>query len=129
MMQEQPVYGDVVEEICSYLIDATGRAEKAGIDPGKIIIDPGIGFGKTVEHNLQILKRLREFKKTGKPVMIGTSRKSFIGEVSGKDVEERVFGTASTVAVAVSNGANIVRVHDVSQMRDVVTVTDAIMKV
>ncbi len=125
-MQDAPVYGDVVGDIMSCLSKAVGLAERSGIDPKKIFVDPGIGFGKTIEHNLVLLKYLRRFRELGKPVLVGTSRKSFIGEITGKDVKERVFGTAASVAVSVMNGADVVRVHDVAQMRDVVMVMDAI---
>ncbi|KPK37931.1 MAG: dihydropteroate synthase, partial [Omnitrophica WOR_2 bacterium SM23_29] len=103
-------------------------AKDAGLSDDKIVIDPGIGFGKTVEHNLKILRKLREFKSLGYPILIGSSRKSFIGKVLGVDVGERLFGTAASVCVAIQNGANILRVHDVQQMRQVARLTDAILK-
>ena len=109
-----------------YLQEAILLAEEAGIDPGKIIIDPGIGFGKTLEHNVTILRQLSRFKELGKPVLVGTSRKSFIGALTGKEVSDRAFGTAASISAAVMNGADIVRVHDVSWMRDVTRVIDAI---
>ncbi|RKY00227.1 dihydropteroate synthase, partial [Candidatus Poribacteria bacterium] len=104
------------------------RAVEGGVSPERIIIDPGIGFGKTVEHNLEIIRRLREFKSLGKPILIGTSRKSFIGHVLNLPVEERVEGTAATVAISIANGADIVRVHDVKQMKRVAAMTDAICR-
>ncbi|MFH1845961.1 MAG: dihydropteroate synthase [Candidatus Omnitrophota bacterium] len=125
-MQEDPIYDDVIENIYQYLLTAVNYAEKKGIDPEKIIVDPGIGFGKTVEHNILILKNLNRFKELGKPVLIGTSRKSFIGKITGKEVGDRIFGTAASVAAAILNGADIVRIHDVSQMLDVVKVIDAV---
>jgi len=129
-MQDAPYYDDVMSEICSYLSEASVRAEDAGIDPEKIIVDPGIGFGKTLEHNLMILKELGRLKEELKrPVLAGASRKSFIGEVTGKDVTKRVFGTAASVSAAVLAGADIVRVHDVGEMADVVRVADAIRRV
>ncbi len=127
-MQDAPEYDDVVEEIFDYLKRSVERATGAGIDPEKMIVDPGIGFGKTLEQNLVVLKDLSRFKELGKPVLVGTSRKSFIGSITGKDVENRLWGTASSVSLAVSNGADIVRVHDAGEMKDVVKVTDAILK-
>jgi dihydropteroate synthase len=125
-MQLEPVYKDVISEIIEYLSSSIKVAEDAGIDPGKIIVDPGVGFGKTKEHNLRILKKLSCFRILSKPVMIGTSRKSFIGEITGKPTGERVFGTAATVSAAVMAGADIVRVHDVAEMIDVTVMAEAI---
>ncbi|MBC7188997.1 dihydropteroate synthase, partial [Candidatus Aerophobetes bacterium] len=99
----------------------------AGVDENMIIIDPGIGFGKLPEHNLTIIKNLREFSNLGKPLLIGVSRKSFIGKVLNESLpEKRLEGTASAVAISVINGANIVRVHDVGFMAKVVKMADAI---
>jgi dihydropteroate synthase len=125
-MQERPFYENIIEEICSYLEESVIIAVEAGVSSDKIIIDPGIGFGKTVAHNLRILKELDRFKTLGKPVLVGTSRKSFIGTLTGKDVNDRLFGTAASLTAAVIRGADIVRVHDIEAMRDVVSVTDAI---
>jgi len=123
-MQQNPAYGDVVKEIKEFFIDRICEAEKAGIK--NIIIDPGIGFGKTTEHNLQILKRLSELKELGCPILIGTSRKSFIGNVTGLPVNARLEGTLVSVAIAIMNGANIVRVHDVKECRKAVQIADAV---
>ena len=123
-MQQNPAYGDVVKEIKEFFIDRICEAEKAGIK--NIIIDPGIGFGKTTEHNLQILKRLSELKELGCPILIGTSRKSFIGNVTGLPVNARLEGTLASVAIAIMNGANIVRVHDVKECRKAVQIADAV---
>lgn len=128
-MQDKPVYGDVVEDIFAFFVDAIEKASRAGIDPEKIIVDPGIGFGKTLEHNLKILKGLKRFRDLGRPLLAGTSRKSFIGALTGKEAGDRVLGTAASVAVAVINGADIVRVHDVGMMRDVVSVSDAVRRI
>lgn len=128
VMQDRPLYADVIEDIYSYLSEAIGAAIKAGIGAEKIIVDPGIGFGKTLGHNISILRHLRRFKGLGKPVLVGTSRKAFIGELTHKDVNDRTFGTAATCAAAIMNGADIIRVHDVDQMRDVVRVIDAIIR-
>ncbi|MGB2601559.1 MAG: dihydropteroate synthase [Candidatus Omnitrophota bacterium] len=125
-MQEDLRYGDLFEEVSGYLAEAIVIAEDAGIDPEKIIIDPGIGFGKTLEHNLLLLRDLRKLKQLGKPILVGASRKSFIGSITDKDVTDRAFGTAASVAVAIMNGADIIRVHDVSEMSDVARVVDAI---
>ncbi|MFC1570349.1 dihydropteroate synthase [Candidatus Omnitrophota bacterium] len=127
-MQDDPSYDDVIEEIKSYLFDSIEIAEACGIDPNKIIVDPGIGFGKTLEHNLKILHELASFKSLEKPILVGSSRKAFIGSLTGKETEERVFGTAATLTAAIMNGANIVRVHDIGQMKDVVSVSDAILE-
>jgi len=128
-MQKNPVYRSLVGDITDGLRHSISIAKDAGISADSIVIDPGIGFGKTVEHNLKILKRLREFKSLGCPIMVGTSRKSFIGKVLGAEAQERLFGTAASVAVAIQNGADIVRVHDVDQMRQVARMTDAILNV
>ncbi len=128
-MQINPQYRDCPAEIAQFLRDQIAFALSSGIKREKIIVDPGIGFGKTVEHNLQILNRLRELKELGFPVLIGPSRKSFIGRILHmNDPAQRVWGTASAVAVAIANGADIVRVHDVRQMRDVVRIADAIVR-
>jgi len=127
-MQDNPTYEDVVTEIHDFLARRIAAAVAAGIEEKQIIVDPGFGFGKTVDHNLEILRRLGEFRRLGRPVLIGTSRKSTIGKVLDKPVEERLWGTAATCAVAIANGANIIRVHDVSEMIQVAQMTDAIMR-
>jgi len=129
-MQKDPQYGDVIGEISDYLEEGIARAETAGLRRDQIVVDPGFGFGKTVEHNLELLRRLREFRCLGCPVMIGTSRKSTIGKLLGDlPPEERVEGTAATVALAVAAGADMVRVHDVKQMARVARVADAVVRV
>jgi dihydropteroate synthase len=125
-MQENPHYEDLIGEMITYLEKAISVAEKSGIDPGKIIVDPGFGFGKDTGHNLAILKNLKSFKKLGKPLLVGTSRKSFIGALTGENAGERVYGTASSVAIAIMSGADIVRVHDVLAMKKVALVADAV---
>ncbi|MDW8029902.1 MAG: dihydropteroate synthase [Armatimonadota bacterium] len=128
-MQINPTYEDCVNEIAEFLKQQAEAVMKLGLPKDKIIVDPGIGFGKTVEHNLEILRRLREIKALGFPVLIGTSRKSFIGKILGIEVPaERVWGTAATVAIAVANGADIIRVHDVREMVQVVKMADAIVR-
>ena len=126
-MQVEPAYDDVVAEIRSFLLDRATRAESLGISKDRIFIDPGIGFGKALRHNLLLLKHIDEFVTTGYRVLVGTSRKSFIGAVTGRDHPvDRVWGTAATVALCAVAGVSIVRVHDVAQMCDVVRVVEAI---
>lgn len=128
-MQNDPVYKDLIGEICSRLRESIGTAKAAGIRDDSIVVDPGIGlgFGKTAAHNLAILRRLREFRSLGYPVMAGPSRKSFIGKITGAHEDERQFGTAASVVLSVRNGADIVRVHDVKQMKQALQVTEAII--
>jgi dihydropteroate synthase len=125
-MQVEPHYEDVVGEIAAFLRERSEAALEAGADPGNIILDPGIGFGKTVEHNLQIIHRLSEFKSLGYTLILGPSRKSFIGKILDLPVDQRVEGTAAAVALGIANGADIVRVHDVKEMARVARVADAI---
>ncbi len=124
-MQDDPVYDDVVDDLCSFFEQRLEYAAAEGISEDKIWLDPGFGFGKTVEHNLTILRRLGEFKRFGLPVMIGTSNKSTIGTVLNAPVTDRLEGTAATVAVAICNGADCVRVHDVRPMARVARMCDA----
>ena len=126
-MQAAPVYDNVVDDICAFFEERIAFAESAGIQREQLWLDPGFGFGKTVAHNLEILRRLQEFNRFGLPVLIGTSNKSTIGAVLGTPVEERAEGTAATMAVAVMNGAACVRVHDVRAMARVVRMTEAIL--
>ncbi len=126
-MQEKPQYGNLIEDICEYLQRSIKIAESKGIS--QIIIDPGIGFGKTIGHNLEIIRRLNEFHRFGFPVLVGPSRKSFIGKILDLPSEQRLEGTAAAVVVSIMNGANIVRVHDVKEMKRVAQVVDAIQSV
>jgi dihydropteroate synthase len=123
-MQKNPVYGDVVTEVRNFLFDRLSYAKTIGIDPADVLLDPGIGFGKTVSHNLQLLNRLSELQSLGCPLVVGTSRKGFIGAVTG-ETGDRLFGTAATVAWAAANGAAIVRVHDVAAMSSVMKMVRA----
>jgi dihydropteroate synthase len=123
-MQENPTYSNVVNEVKDFLKDRVNVAHKAGIHD--VIVDPGIGFGKTLDHNLQLLKNLKEFTTLGCPLLVGPSRKSFIGKLTGLSVEQRLEGTLAAVSVSVMNGANIVRVHDVAACKQAVQVADAI---
>ena len=127
-MQENPHYDDVVSEIISFLRRRIEEAVELGIAPERVIIDPGIGFGKRVEHNLEILRRLDELKVLGRPILIGPSRKSFIGQLSGAPVSERLPGTIAAVALGIAKGAAIVRVHDVREVRQAVRIADAIVR-
>jgi dihydropteroate synthase len=124
IMQQNPVYQDVLGEITTFFREQITTARNENIQ--QIIIDPGIGFGKTVEHNLQILKHLGAFKTLGCPILVGPSRKSFIGTITGLSVKERLDGTLAAITVAILNGANVVRVHDVNECRRAVQVVDAI---
>jgi dihydropteroate synthase len=117
---------DIFAEIESDLRKAISEASRRGVSPGRIIIDPGIGFGKTLEQNLAILNNLDRFESLDLPLMIGTSRKSFIGRLTGRLADERIFGTAASVAIAIARGAHLVRVHDVREMAEVARIADAI---
>jgi dihydropteroate synthase len=126
-MQVEPKYDDVVSEVRRFLLSRAKRAEQAGIPKDRIFIDPGIGFGKTLEHNLLLLRNIDRFVVTDYRVLVGTSRKSFIGQITGKEKpEDRIFGTAATVALCAVAGVSIVRVHDVAEMADVVKLANAI---
>jgi dihydropteroate synthase len=126
-MQKEPVYKDLVAEVLKYLVNRAEKAMELGIAKDMIFIDPGIGFGKTFEHNLLLLRHIEEFVKTGYRVLVGTSRKSFIGKLTAKEqIQERVFGTAATVALCAIKGVSIVRVHDIAEMKDVIDVCRAI---
>lgn len=127
-MQKNPKYESLVDEIISFLKSAIDSAIEFGISPDSLILDPGIGFGKTVEHNLEIIRRLKEFKVLGRPILLGVSRKSFIGKLLNRDIDERIFGCAAAVALSVREGADIVRVHDIEQMRDVLCICDAVYR-
>lgn len=126
-MQTNVHYDALLSEILQSLRDSIQKAELAGVDPDRILVDPGIGFGKTAEHNLLILKHLSEFRILGKPLLLGTSRKSFIGKIlKTEDIPGRLEGTLASTAIGVWNGAHIIRSHDVIQARKAIAVTDAI---
>ncbi len=127
-MQRAPHYRDVVKEVCKALENWINDVSQNGITPDRIIVDPGIGFGKTTEQNLQILKQLEVFKQLNKPILIGTSRKSFIGNLLELPVTERVEGTLATVCWAIAHGADIVRVHDVKATARAARMTDALYR-
>lgn len=126
-MQISPSYDSLMFEIISFLANRIKIAIDAGISQDKIIIDPGIGFGKTLEHNLEIIRRLKELKVLDKPILVGTSRKSFIGKILDLPADQRIEGTSATVAMAIANGADIIRVHDVREMVRVARMADAIV--
>jgi dihydropteroate synthase len=126
-MQNNPEYGSVTSEIIDYFKSAISRAEAGGICKDKIIIDPGIGFGKSYGHNLEILNGLAEFKVLGRPILAGTSRKSFLGKILNTGPDERIFGTISSCVLAAGAGANMVRVHDVKQVYEALKVSNAIL--
>ncbi|MFH1207949.1 MAG: dihydropteroate synthase [Candidatus Omnitrophota bacterium] len=121
-------YGNIVTDVMTELRESIRIATEAGIDREQIVVDPGLGFAKTTEQNLEIMKDLGAFHGLELPVMLGPSRKSFIGQVTGRETTEREFGTAACVASAVMNGIQIIRVHDVKAMRDVVRVTESIKR-
>jgi dihydropteroate synthase len=128
-MQRDPRYTDVVAEVADFLAERARAALAAGVGPDAVVIDPGIGFGKTVEHNCRLLRRLDLIAALGYPVLVGVSRKGFIGGLlGGRGIEARLHGTAAAVALAVAGGARLLRVHDVAAMRDVVTVAEAVAR-
>jgi dihydropteroate synthase len=127
-MQDEPTYHDVVAEVRGFLGERIQAAVDAGIGREHLCIDPGIGFGKTVEHNLALLRDVGAFQHLGVAVLVGPSRKRFIGTLTGTEVDERIEGTAGAVAWCAANGADIVRVHDVKEMSRVVRVVDAIAR-
>lgn len=125
-MQKDIHYDSIFSEIILYLKGSIQKAVNAGVDPKKIIIDPGIGFGKTLNDNLIIIKNLKEFKILGKPILLGTSRKSFIGKLLNAEPKDRLEGTLSSIAIGVLNGAHIIRTHDVLQAKRAIAIADAI---
>jgi dihydropteroate synthase len=124
-MQRDPRYGDVVSEVKAFLAERLAFATSRGVPEERIQLDPGIGFGKTLEHNLELLRRLEELTDLGRPIVIGTSRKSFLGRLTGRDVAERVPATIATCVMALERGARVFRVHDVAEVADALKVTAA----
>ena len=116
-MQDDPRYDDVVDDVRAFLAERIEAAVAAGIDEERIWVDPGIGFGKTVEHNLELLRRLGELRELGRPIVIGTSRKRFLGAITGREVGERLGGTIASNVLALAAGADVFRVHDVAETR------------
>jgi len=127
-MQEKPLYGNLIQEVIDSLRDSMEKAVQMGIRKEMIILDPGIGFGKTFDHNLEIIRELNRFKCLGRPILLGSSRKAFIGHILGKPPLERDTGTMAAVAVGIMHGAHIVRVHDVKRAVETVKVVDAIKR-
>lgn len=127
-MQSLPPSADILGDLQIWAKEAVARAESCGVSSDKIVLDPGIGFGKTAAQNFAILRHLDSLSAAGFPLLIGTSRKSFIGSVIKKPAKELVFGTGATVAASIIFGAHIVRVHDVAAMREIADVTDVIVK-
>jgi dihydropteroate synthase len=126
--QEGTSYVDLIPDIVASLRTSIGRARSGGVDEGKIIVDPGFGFGKTVAGNLEVIRRLPELRELGRPILLGSSRKSTIGRILDEPADQRVEGTAATVAIGIQNGADIVRVHEVAQMAKVVRMADAVVR-
>jgi dihydropteroate synthase len=127
-MQKDVHYGSLFSEIIAYLNEGIRRVESAGVAPEQIVVDPGIGFGKTLEDNLLLIKHLSEFRILGKPILLGTSRKSFIGKILDAQPDQRLEGTLSSIAIGVLNGAHIIRSHDVLQAKRAIAVADAIRR-
>ena len=127
-MQRDPRYGDVVSEVKAFLEERMAFAVAHGVAEERILLDPGIGFGKTTEHNLELLRRLDEIVSLGRPVALGTSRKSFLGKITAKPVEDRIAATIATNVLAYLRGARVFRVHDVAPIRDALAITAATVK-
>jgi len=128
-MQEKPKYHDVTDEVLDFLGERVQRAESAGVSPDNIIVDPGFGFGKTLQHNLQLLKSLDKLRRLGKPVLVGMSRKSMLGQILDKPADQRVFGGIAAAVIAIEKGAGIIRTHDVAATCDALKVVHAVRKV
>lgn len=126
-MQEDPVYGDVVDEVKAFLSERFEAAIATGIEEQRIWLDPGIGFGKTAEHNMELLRRLSELRDLGRPLVVGTSRKGFIGKVDGSGASERLGGTIASSVLAAAEGADVLRVHDVAEVGQALAVATAIL--
>jgi dihydropteroate synthase len=126
-MQENPTYEDVVSDVKAFLAERMEFAIGEGVPEDRIWLDPGIGFGKTAEHNLELLRRLRELTELGRSLLVGTSRKSFIGKITGAEVDQRLGGTIASCALAFANGATMIRVHDVREVREGMQVAGAIL--
>ncbi len=126
-MQENPLYDDVVDDVKAFLAERIEFAVSQGIEEGRIWVDPGIGFGKTIEHNLELHRRLGELAELGRPIAFGSSRKSFIGKLTGAEVDDRIGGTIASNVIAYANGARMLRVHDVAPTRQALTIAEAIL--
>jgi len=128
-MQEHPTYEDVVDDVRAFLAERIEFAVGEGIAEERIWVDPGIGFGKTVDHNVELLRRLGELRELGRPVVVGTSRKRFIGALTGREVDDRLGGTIASNVLALRAGADVLRVHDVAEMRQAALVAESILGV
>ncbi len=126
-MQEEPVYDDVVDDVKAFLAEQLEAAVVAGVAEERIWLDPGIGFGKTLDHNLELLRRLAELRELGRPLVVGASRKSFIGKIDGSEVGERLGGTLAASVLAAAEGADVLRVHDVAEAAQALKVASAIL--
>jgi dihydropteroate synthase len=126
-MQENPTYDDVVDDVKAFLAERIEFAVGEGIAEERIWVDPGIGFGKTVRHNLELLQRLGEVRELGRPIVVGTSRKRFIGTLTGRDVDDRLGGTIASNVLAMTAGADVLRVHEVAEVRQALVVVDAVL--
>ena len=126
-MQSDPTYDDVVDDVMAFLAQRMQVAVAEGIDEERIWIDPGIGFGKTLEHNLELLRRLGELRTLGQPILVGTSRKSFIGKIDGSEVGDRLGGSIASSVLAAAEGADMLRVHDVAEMAQALRVASAVL--
>ncbi|WP_417534996.1 dihydropteroate synthase [Marinobacterium stanieri] len=127
-MQNSPHYANVAEEVAAFLQHQIERCRQIGIKDNRILLDPGFGFGKTLEHNLQLLNRMQELHALKLPLLVGTSRKSMIGQALNRDVDERLYGSLATAVLAVTKGAKVMRVHDVAATVDAVRMTEAVMR-
>lgn len=125
-MQDSPSYRSLFDEILDELADRVAAAEKMGIPGDRILVDPGVGFGKRIEDNLALHRHVADLRNLGKPVLFGPSRKAFLGKITGREPSDRAAGTAASVAMAVMGGAHVLRVHDVREMRDAVLVASAV---
>jgi dihydropteroate synthase len=126
-MQESPSYDDVVDDVKAFLAERLEAAVGAGVDEERIWLDPGIGFGKSLDHNLELLRRLGELRKLGRPLVVGTSRKSFIGKIDGSPVGDRLGGSIASTILAAANGADVLRVHDVAEVSQATKVASAVL--
>jgi dihydropteroate synthase len=126
-MQDDPSYEDVVDDVKAFLAERMEFAVGQGVEEDRIWLDPGIGFGKTLEHNLELLRRLGELRELGRPLVVGTSRKSFIGKVDGSAVDDRIGGSIATSVLAMAEGADVLRVHDVAEMAQALAVANAVL--
>jgi dihydropteroate synthase len=127
-MQDDPRYDDVVDDVKAFLAERVEAAVAEGVSEDRIWVDPGVGFGKTLQHNLELLRRLSELSDLGRPVIVGTSRKRFIGAITGREADDRIGGTVASNVLALLNGADAFRVHDVAEVKQALDVAEALMR-